>query len=217
MTFTLAEEVVLLSLDGRSAPPPRHQAADWAAAGALLLELVMAGRVSLAGKHLELIDPTPTGLPLLDGRTALIGAWLRGRSKRRVADWLTNDRPKAFGAAAQALREHGIVEERKHHGPGAFPVRRSPGSDASAEWELRARLAAVVLDGAEPDPRTAGLVALLHSVELHELALPGGPRRLVAERAAEIAAGAWAAEPLRTAVRDVRAAMTAATALTAAG
>ncbi|MFG2616188.1 GPP34 family phosphoprotein [Streptomyces sp. NPDC048507] len=211
MTVTLAEEVVLLSLDARSGAARRRQAAGWAVAGGILLELVMARRVSVTGKYLELRDPAPTGVRLLDGRIQLIGSWLRGRSKRRVTDWLTKDHSHAVGAVLDSLAERGVVGSEVRKVPGVFPQRRYPGSDAAVERELRERLGRVVLGGAEPDARTAGLISLLHAAGLHGPAFPDRPAREVAPRMGEIAAGQWAGKSVRAAVRDMQAAAVTAT------
>lgn len=216
MGITLAEEVVLLSLDEESGVARQRMAAGWAVAGGILLELVMAERVLVTGRYLELRGTAPTGERLLDGRIALIEAWLRGRSKRRVTDWLAKDQAKAVGAALESLCERGIVAAEEHKVLGVFPQRRYPEADGSVERELRERLRAVVLEGAEPDGRTAGLIALLHSAKLHRLAFPDRPARLVAPRMGEIAAGQWAGEGVRAAIRDMQAAMAAVTAATAA-
>ncbi|WP_371675765.1 GPP34 family phosphoprotein [Streptomyces sp. NBC_01276] len=216
MAITLAEEVVLLSLDGVSGAAGQRQAAGWAAAGGILLELVMAERVSVTGKYLELRSTAPTGVRLLDGRILMIESWLRGRSKRRVTDWLTKDHAKAVGAALDGLCERGIVGSEVHKVLGVFPQRRYPEADATAERELRDRLGAVVLDGADPDGRTAGLIALLHTAKLHRLAFPGRPARQVAPRMGEIAAGQWAGEGVRAAIRDMQAAVAAVTVVMAA-
>ncbi len=53
-----------------------------------------------------------------------------------------------------------------------FPVRRFPETDGTAERELRVRLEELVLRHAEPDDRSAGLIALLHGAKLHRLAFP---------------------------------------------
>ncbi|MFF5701303.1 GPP34 family phosphoprotein [Streptomyces sp. NPDC012794] len=215
MAITLAEEVVLLSLDDESGSTQQRQSAGWAVAGGLLLELVLEGKVSVTGKRLELTDDTPTGEPLLDSRTELIGTWLRQRAKHGVSEWLTKDQPKAVPAAVARLCERGVVAEEKRKVLGVFPVRRYPEADGTVERELRDRLRAVVLDGAEPDTRTAGLIALIHSTKLHGLAFPDGPRKPVAARMAEIAEGQWAAESVRAAIRDTQAAMVAITLVTA--
>ncbi|MGX1887087.1 GOLPH3/VPS74 family protein [Streptomyces sp. NPDC055287] len=216
MAITLAEEIMLLSLDDESGSAKQRQAAGWAVSGGILLELVLAGRVSVAGKHLELTDTTPTGDELLDSRTALMETWLRGRKKRRVTEWLTKDQAKAVGAALESLCKRGVVAEEKHRALGVFPIRRFPETDGAVEAELRERLRAVVLDGAEPDTRTAGLIALIHSAKLHRLAFPDNPRKEVAARMGEVSAGQWAAESVRAAIRDMQAAMVAVTVLTAA-
>ncbi|MER5873641.1 GPP34 family phosphoprotein [Streptomyces sp. NPDC002044] len=211
MAITLAEEITLLSLDDESGSAKRREAAGWAVAGGILLELVLAGRVSVTGRFLELKDTTPTGERLLDSRTALIETWLRGRGKRRVTDWLTKDQPKAVAAALESLCERGVVTEERRKALGVFPVRRYPEADGAIEGELRARLRAVVLDGAEPDARTASLIALIHSAKLHRLAFPGTDRKQVAARMAEVATGQWAAESVRNAIRDMQLAMIAVT------
>ncbi|MCX4695975.1 GPP34 family phosphoprotein [Streptomyces sp. NBC_01408] len=216
MGITLAEEIMLLSLDDESGSAKQRQAAGWAAAGGILLELVLAERVSVKGKYLELTDATPTGEQLLDSRILLIGSWLRGRSKRRVTDWLTKDHTKAVGATLESLRERGVVTARESKVLGVFPVRLYPEADGAVERQLRERLRAVVLEGAEPDERTAGLIALIHSAKLHRLAFPDQPRRQVTARTAEISAGQWAAEGVRAAIRDMQAAMAAVTLVTVA-
>ncbi|MFI1060898.1 MULTISPECIES: GOLPH3/VPS74 family protein [Streptomyces] len=212
--ITLAEEIMLLSLDDESGVARQRQSAGWAVAGAILLELVMAERVSVSGKYLELSSTEPTGEELLDGRIGLLETWLRGRTKRRVTDWLTKDQPKAVGAVLARLGERGLVVAQVHKVFGVFPQRRYPEADGTVERALRVRLREVVLAGAEPDERTAGLIALIHSARLHRLAFPGRQPDELTERTAEIAAGQWAAESVRAAILDMHAAMVTVTAVT---
>lgn len=216
MAITLAEEIMLLSLDDESGSAQQRQAAGWAVAGGILLELVLAERVSVVGKHLALADTTPTGDQLLDSRMALIETWLRGREKRQVTQWLTKDQAKAAGAALESLCQRRVVVEEKHRALGLFPIRRYPETDGAVEAELRERLGAVVLGGAEPDTRTAGLIALIHAAKLHRLAFPDCPGKQVAARMAEVAAGQWAGESVRAAIRDMEAAIVAITMVTVA-
>ncbi|MEV6577392.1 GPP34 family phosphoprotein [Streptomyces sp. NPDC051582] len=142
----------------------------------------------------------------------MVKTWLRSRSKGRVDQWLTKDQSKAVAATLQSLCRRGVVVETERKALGMFPVHRYPEADGAVEAELRERLRAAVLDGADPDTRTAGLIALIHSARLHRLAFPDSPRKEVVGRTAEIAAGQWAAESVRAAIRDMQAAMTAATA-----
>ncbi|MBT2470173.1 GPP34 family phosphoprotein [Streptomyces sp. ISL-66] len=216
MRITLAEEITLLSLDDASGVLKRRQSAAWAVAAAVLLELVMRERVSVSGKYLQLLDTSPTGEELLDGRIELMQSWLRGKSMRRVTDWLTKDQARVLAATVSRLAERGVVGEERHKALGIFPVRLYPEVDGEVERALRERLASVVLKGAEPDERTAGLIALIHSAKLHALAFPGHPSEETSARMAEIADGQWAAESVRAAIRDMRMAMAAVTVATAA-
>lgn len=210
MTITLAEEITLLSLDDESGEAKERQAASWAVAGGILLDLALAGRVSVTGGRLAVTDPSPTGEPLLDERLAQIAAWAGKRAKApKVADWLAKDQTKAPAATVARLCERGLVVEERHRVLGLFPVRRYPEADGSAERELRERLRAVVLDGAAPDERTVGLIALVHGAKLHRLAFPGEPRKEIAAKLEKLADGAWAAEGVREAIKSMRAAMAA--------
>lgn len=216
MAITLAEEIMLLSLDDESGAIKQRQSAGWAVAGGILLELVLAGRVAIVGKYLELSRMEPTGEQLLDSRLSLIETWLRGRSKRRVTDWLIKDQMNSIGATLDSLRGRGVVREREHKALGVFPLRRHPEVDGSVERALRQRLVAVVLMGAEPDERTAGLIALIHSAKLHRLCFPDLPRKQVEARTAEIAADQWAAEGVRAAICEIQAAVAVITIITVA-
>ncbi|QGV80052.1 GOLPH3/VPS74 family protein [Streptomyces ficellus] len=216
MSVTLAEEIALLSLDDESGAAKDRQSAGWAVAGGILLELAMAGRVTVADGRLTVTDPTPTGTALLDGRLAQLVEWTARKSPRKVSDWLTKDQSKAVAATAQSLRERGLVTEERSKVLGLFPVRRYPEADGSVEQELRARLTSVVVHATEPDDRTSGLVSLLHAAKLHRIAFPDVPRKLVAPRMAAIAEGQWAGDGVREAIRNMQAAMVAITVATTA-
>ncbi|WP_338677652.1 GPP34 family phosphoprotein [Streptomyces sp. SCSIO 30461] len=211
MNVTLAEEIALLSLDDESGEARSRQSAGWAVAGALLLELVMAGRIAVADGRLSVTDTTPTGVPLLDGRLELLATWANRGGRRRVADWLTKDQSKAVSATIESLCARGLVVEERRKALGIFPVRRYPEADGTVERELRARLADVVLQGAVPDARTSGLIALLQGAELHGISFPGVPKKQVGPRMTEIASGQWAGDSLREAIRNMQAAMVAIT------
>jgi hypothetical protein len=201
MAVTLGEEIMLLSLDDESGAAKDRQSAGWAVAGGILLDLVMAGRVSVNDERIRITDRTPTGTPLLDGRLEQLAAWAARSSKpRKVTDWLTKDHSKAVSATIDSLRERGLVTEEQRRVLGLFPVKRYPEADGSTERELRERLAAVVLHDAVPDDRTAGLVALIHSAKLHRLAFPDVPRKQLAPRMTEITEGQWAGTVATTVV-----------------
>ncbi|WP_344631786.1 GOLPH3/VPS74 family protein [Streptomyces glaucosporus] len=213
MRVTLGEEIMLLSLDDESGTAGNRSVTGWGVAGGILLDLVVAGRLAVDDGRLEVVDRSPTGTPLLDGRLEMIAGWA-GNRRRKTSDWLAKDRPRAVQAAVESLCERGLVSEEHRRVLGLFPVRRYPEADGSVERELRDRLTAVVVDGAEPDDRTCGLIALLHAAGLHRQAFPELPRKRVEPRMAELAEGQWAGDSVRRAIRDVQAAVTAVTAVT---
>ncbi|MGW9450645.1 GOLPH3/VPS74 family protein [Streptomyces sp. NPDC055632] len=215
MTVTLAEEIMLLSLDDESGAAKEKQSAAWAVAGGILLDLVLAGRVTVDGGRLRVADKMPTGVPLLDERLRQITEWAGRKSRApKVTEWLTKDYHKAVKATSDSLHGRGLVRAEQRRVLGIFPVTRYPEADGSVERELGDRLRAVVLDGAAPDARTAGLVALVHGAKLHRVAFPDVPRKEIAPRLEEIAAGQWVAEDVRRAIRDMQAAMVAVMAAT---
>jgi hypothetical protein len=121
------------------------------------------------------------------------------------------------------LVERGLLERREDKVLGVFPRTRWPAADATHEHDVRRQVRASLVEGAQPDPRTGALVALLaavdqaHRVVDHE----GMSSREVKKRAKYMADGDWAAQAVRDAVTAtiaaVTAAVTAATAATASG
>ncbi|MFJ4614579.1 GOLPH3/VPS74 family protein [Streptomyces griseus] len=215
MAVSLGEEIMLLSLDDATGAAKGETAARWGVAAGMLLELAMAGRVTVKGGRVEVFDPSPTGDALLDGRLDRLARWVHGASSsRKVTDWLTRDQAKGSQDVVDSLVGRGLVTEEKHRALGVFPVRRYPEADGTVERELRARLADVVLHESEPDARTSSLVALLHATGMHPQAFPGVPRKRIAPRMARIAEGHWAGVSVGEAIRDVRAAISAVTLVT---
>ncbi|MGY1452690.1 GOLPH3/VPS74 family protein [Streptomyces sp. SS8] len=214
MGVTLGEEITLLSLDGVSGATKALSSTGWGVAGGILPDLVMAERAAVHGGRLEVADRTPTGVPLLDGRLGLIAGWTGGGKRRRASGWMARDQAKSVRAAVESLCGRGLVAEERVRVLGLFPVRRYPEADGSVEREARERPASAVVGGADPDDRTAALVALLHAAGLYRQAFPGLPRKRVEPRMAEIAEGNRVGDSVRRAIRDVRAAVAVATTIT---
>ncbi|MFJ6807943.1 GPP34 family phosphoprotein [Streptomyces anulatus] len=215
MAVSLGEEIMLLSLDDTTGAAKGETGARWGVAAGMLLELVMAGRVTVKGGRVEVFDPSPTGDPLLDGRLDRLARWVHGASSsRKVTDWLTRDHAKGSQDVVESLVARGLVTEEKHRALGVFPVRRYPEADGTVERELRTRLADAVLHGAEPDARTSSLVALLHATGMHPQAFPGVPKKQIAPRMAQIAEGHWAGVSVGEAIRNLQAAISVVTMVT---
>lgn len=216
MPVSLGEEIMLLSLDDESGAAKELSSASWAVAGGIVLDLALAGRVSVTGKRVAVTDRTPVGDALLDGRLTALADWCDKRRAPKVASWLTKDQARAPRAAIESMVGRGLVTEQRRNALGIFIIRRYPEADGTVERELRARLKDTVLAGARPDDRTAGLVALLQGAKLHRIAFPRVPRKEVEPRMKEIADGQWAGREVREAIREMQAAMLAVTAATVA-
>jgi hypothetical protein len=211
--LTLAEEVMLLSLDDDSGAAKERAGAHWALAGAALVELVLAGRVEVEDDRAKVVDASPLGVPHLD--TALASIAEKGpelKVKRAL------ERAKCVhDRTTESLISRGLVREEKKKVLGLFPVTRYPEADGAAETELRERLASVVLRGADPDERTASLVALIRGAKLGKLAFPGEDRRQVDTRMEEIAKGQWVQPAVRRAIDQAEAIIIAVVVTTTAG
>ncbi|MDT0573801.1 GPP34 family phosphoprotein [Streptomyces sp. DSM 3412] len=200
---TLGEEILLLSLDDTTGEARLPLRTPYAIAAAALLERVLSGA---DGADSEGDDADAADGADGSGKRALpddIGKWIHGRS---TAEYET---------ALRGVLDKGLIRKEKRRVLLVFRTTRYPEADGTVESALRGRLAEVVLEGADPDPRTAALISLLHHGDLHTLAFPDAdsddsPAR---RRMAEIADHHWADPTLR---RMAETAAATAAALTAA-
>ncbi|WP_141577792.1 GPP34 family phosphoprotein [Actinomadura sp. WMMA1423] len=204
--MTLAEEVMLLSLDDEKGDAKEPSRVQWAVAGAMVVDLALAGRIDVEDERVHVRDPSPVGVPYLDAELADLAE--RGEAPK-VKKVIEHARKTGVKGARQSLIDRGLVREEKKKVLGIFSVSRYPEADGAAERELRDRLEAVVEHGRSPDERTAALVALLHGARLRKLAFGGGDRRRTETRMKEIAEGQWVSPAVRRAVDGAEAAMVA--------
>lgn len=206
MTLTIAEELLLLGYhDETGRPQAGSVELDAAVAGALLAELAVAGRIDLRDDMVMVTDRSPVGDEELDAVLARV----HGEPKPRKAQWWV-ERLRSGELRKRLLRrlaERGVLSEETTKLFGLIPLRRYPERDPSAEQEIRRRIENV-LTGADPDPRTAVLISLLHAARLDRKAFPKTHRR----RIKEIAEGEWAGAAVYRAIVAVQAAVTAAVA-----
>lgn len=167
--------------------------------GAQLVDLVLAGRVALAGRRsrFQVVHRVSTGDPVLDLAldrlpgsgtvSAAVGALSPGAVERVMAHLV------AAGAVRVARRRvFGLVTVATW--PATAPERRAA---------RVARLRAVLRDGTEPSGAEANLVALLDAAGALT-AVVGGPRRRVRRRAAEIGGADRVPPPTRRAAVAAR-------------
>ncbi|SDM09955.1 GOLPH3/VPS74 family protein [Nonomuraea jiangxiensis] len=206
MSVTIAEEFLLLAhsdQDGKQLIDSMHL--DPAVAGALLADLAIAGRIELAGKKLRVADPSPLGHPELDATLARI---VQEGGDRRPAWWVHKlQSGKLRNRLLTGLAEAGVLAERHRKVLGVFPSTRWPQVDPGVQADVRERVSAV-LAGADPDARTAALIAITYAARFHRKAFPGADRK----RIKEIAEGVWTSAAVAKAIAAIQAGVTGAAA-----
>lgn len=170
--LTLPEEIVLLTLDDETGRSIGRQgiAASIALAGAVLMELALAGRVDTDRDQLELLDASPSGDAVLDAGLAL----LRGaRDSRGALMLLAREETGLRPAVLSALVGRGLLRRVDGRVLLVFPERLylKP-EDRPEPREVLARLTRSIETDDVPEPREALLLGLARATALLPLLLP---------------------------------------------
>jgi len=182
MTVNLAEDLLLLGYEDDGSPTPDAGTLDYGLAGAVLVELAGAGRISLAGGRVRLDEPATTGDPVLDHGLRAITGYGREATPAELLDAI---RGGLRDLVLDRLVARGVLR-REPHRILLVPLPRFPsatGGQPPAETATRARLSAFV-DGGKPDPRTHTLATLAVAAGLTASAFPGTARGDVERRLA---------------------------------
>jgi Golgi phosphoprotein 3 len=210
MALGMAEEILLLLLDDETGKPVGlpGPAGDLAVAGAILMELALAGRIDSDLDRLQLAGTAPTGDALLDGVLARIAAEPEGRTSRAwIRDIARGAAPLRAGLL-ERLVARGVLRRVEDRFLWVFPERRYPKAPGSGETaEVRARLRGVLLREDIPDPRDALLVGLCRAAGLVPLLLSPEEAEAAAPRIEGLARLEELSRSLGAAVRDVYAAL----------
>jgi len=167
--LTLAEEIVLLALDDETGRPVGRggMAPDRALAGALLMQLALAGRVDTDRDRLFVLDATPLGDAALDTALARLAAPGAPTDARGAIPLLARDAPAARAAILDRLVARGILRRVEDRVLWILPDRRHPKPPGRPEvTEARARLRALLLESEIPAPHDALLLGLARAAGL---------------------------------------------------
>ncbi|MBC6457161.1 GOLPH3/VPS74 family protein [Actinomadura sp. HBU206391] len=206
--LTIAEAFVLLSLREENGKPLIGSTeAVTAVAGALLTDLVIAGRLGIDDDdRITCTDPSPTGDPELDAALSRIA---EEKKQRKAKWWVSKLRSESLRKRLTGrLAERGILREERGRVLGVFPTTRYPEQDPVPEQQIRADLRSAI-DGARPNAHTACLFALIHACKLDRKIFPDVAKSLLKQRAQEMAEGEWAGAAVRKVISEVHAATTA--------
>jgi hypothetical protein len=210
-----AEDLLLLLLDDEKGAVTSAVPVQTVLGGALLVELAMSEHAVVektsawrTAKVKPVDGVPPPEDPILADALATIA------EKERPASSLVDRLGKGLrDVLADRLVQRGLLEKREDKVLGLFPRTRWPAADSAHEDDVRRRLQATLVQGAEPDERTAALAALLHAVDRAHQTVDRGPvpAKEVRQRAKALAEGQWGAKAVRDAVAAAMAATTAAT------
>ncbi|GAA2495882.1 GOLPH3/VPS74 family protein [Winogradskya humida] len=205
--MNLAEEFALLAYGDDGAPVTDGIHLDNGLAGALLLELALAGRADIEEKNVVIRDATPTGDPLVDDALARIAA---DEKNRKPSHWVSKLAKDARKRTMERLVETEVLEKQKDKVLLVFNRTRYPaphGVQPTPETEARQRLTAAVTTSAVPDPRTAALCALVGATDLDRKIFRELDRKEVKARLKEISEGSWAAAAVKSTIDSIQAAI----------
>ena len=202
----IAEDLLILLLDGAKGTVSMWGSPDVALGGAVLAELALLGLATVEektsiwrGAKVRATGPAPADL-----HPVLVDALATVAEKDRAASTLVTKLGKGLDdRLAAGLAEHRILERRDDKLLGLLPRTTWPAADTSRDNQLRREITVCLVDGGRPDQRTAALIALLWAVDrAHKMVATNHTMttRQLKKRAKEIAEGNWAAKAVKDAL-----------------
>ncbi len=204
--LTFAEEILLVALDDESGKFVRmgSQGLAYPLAGAVLMDLAVRSKIDADLEKVVVIDPGPTGEPLLDGPLAQIAGSPETHSAR---EWVGRFVPDASGMEEQALArlvERGILRREDRKILWVFSDRRYPTVDDTEEKEVKRRLVDILMSDEIPTPRDVALIALVDACELLGAVLSAREVERVAPRVEQVRKLDLIGQAMTDAVRSLR-------------
>jgi Golgi phosphoprotein 3 len=207
LMLKLSEELLLLALRDKKGTlvSSASTALKFGLAGAVLMELTLQRRLSIAEDKFTVSDPTPTGDDILDEALAKIKASQKSRKAKHWVSKLAGIK-KMKERLLDRLVNEGILRREEHRILRVISTKRYPTAYSGPEMKLRGRIRSVVLDGKTPDERTVIIISLLSACKLVNEVFVKEERKEANKRIKEICKG----EAVGKAVSDTVAAVHAA-------
>ena len=220
MSNLIAEDLLLLLLDDQTGKMTNSSSLRTGVGGALLVELALteAVRVVEDPGFLARAKVEPTSV-LSPDDSVLADALVKIREKPRTAQDLVDRLGKdQRDVLLGRLADRGILNRDEGRVLGLFPRTTWPTRDSSYETALRQRLRDVLVRNAEPDPRTAALIAVLSAMGIAHKVVDdeGTGGRPLKARAKQVAEGNWAAKAVKDSIAAAQAAVAASIAASSA-
>jgi hypothetical protein len=206
----LHEEVLLLALRDEEGTVASGTMYQYAIAGAILSELMLQERIAVdesgRKKLAKVIDPRPTGAPLLDECLDKIAA----AKPKPLAHWVgrfTNIKNLKH-RVAERLCDRGILHEEEGTILLLFTRRIYPETDPRPEQEIVERLRrAIFTDTRDIDPRTVVLVSLANSAGILKVSFDKKELKARKERLEQVINGDLVGKAATAAIEAMHAAV----------
>ena len=172
--LTFYEEIMVLLLhdeNGTFLPVSEHTL-NRALTGAVLMDLAFANRIDTDPERLVVINPTPTGDPLLDRVLARIAGEQAAADSRAWIETLSAEEASANhdatvrATALEKLVDRGVLQRQEEKFLWVFRSRRYPTIDGKVEQEAKKRISDVLFSDDIPDPRDVALICLVDSCNI---------------------------------------------------
>ncbi len=208
VTVNLPESLLLLAIDDESGKiSSQMQAADLGSAAAILLELLIDGRIDTVDGKIRVIDDSTTGDVMFDQALSAI------RDSKKLHDakyWVHMiSRQHVKDRVLDQLVARNIVRKEEHRVLWVFPVDRFPVENPAPENDLREMLREVVITGYDPDARSAALIGLLKATNLTGTVFNKDERKAYKKRIEDISRGEQMSEAVSKILRDTQTALIA--------
>jgi hypothetical protein len=211
----LTAELLLLILDDDEGKPMVDTTKRKAGvAGAAVLQLVLDGALDLGpgdAKRARLVAVPGAAEPrspvLVEARDRAVAQKPKDAVARigGASDWKGRADDLQEAVLAE-LADAGVLERVERTHVGLFTSKRWVLLRPEVEAEITRRIAAV-LDGGQPDSRTAALLALANAVGVLPKVFPDRDKKAMRQRAKEIEQLSWGGEAVSRAIADVQAAV----------
>ncbi|MFI1221549.1 MULTISPECIES: GPP34 family phosphoprotein [unclassified Streptomyces] len=210
----IVEDLTLLMMDDKSGAIAGAGTLYYTLGGAVLVELGLGGRIrvdendtGLNGVKVHAVAGRTPSDPLLRAAHAKVGERVRG-----VQTLLIEIGTGMRETVLDRLVERGMLRQETKKTLGLFRTTSTTAADTGRKKEVMERVRAVLIDGEEPDDRTAALTGLLSASgtlpTLHR-SIPWSGK--VYKRAKELEQSSWGAEAVNAAVLRTVAAISAGT------
>ncbi|MCF7837289.1 MAG: anti-sigma factor antagonist [Candidatus Marinimicrobia bacterium] len=186
---SLAEEIYLLALDEEKGAIKRlpPAALRYALASALLTDLALHDRIDTDLDTLKVLDPSPSGDPLLDDTIKRLAAEAAPQTTAFWLDQLSQSAHAIEERVLERLIAKGILKLEQRQVMWVFETRRYPLQDDRELKEVRTRLRELIMGDEIPDPRDAVLISLADACGLIKDLLPPHDLAAARERIAALA------------------------------